>query len=132
MKKVNAQSTFLANCNGFTLIELVAVLIVMSVTATIAIRKVIALDSTATQKSIECAVAELNSRERLLWSRVRVSSTSWINDAQVCAELDTILGPDFSWILIAPEGGTLSYRGSQAHLERKPSTESESGRWKLR
>jgi prepilin-type N-terminal cleavage/methylation domain-containing protein len=132
MKKINAHSTFLFNCNGFTLVEIIVVLVIMSVMASIAIRRVIALDSTATQKSIECAVAELNSRERLTWSRVRVSASSWINDTQLCAEMNTHLGPDFNWILMVPDGGTLSFRGYQVLLERKPSTESESGSWKLR
>jgi prepilin-type N-terminal cleavage/methylation domain-containing protein len=132
MKKINVQSNFLINCNGFTLVELIIVLVIMSVMASLAIRRVMALDSTATQASIECAVAELNSRERLTWSQVKVSASSWINDSRVCAELNPSLGPDFSWVFMASDGGTLSFRGSQVQLERKPSNQSESGSWKLK
>jgi len=131
MIKQNRHSPPLPNCNGFTLVEVIVVLVIMSVLGSIAVQKVIALDSVATQKSFDCAVNELNSRECLTWARVKTSTSSWVNDAQVVAGYDTNLGPEYKWGSKAPDGGTLSFKGQEVKLERSPSTFSESGSWKM-
>jgi prepilin-type N-terminal cleavage/methylation domain-containing protein len=132
MTKLNHHSTPIVNRNGFTLIEIIVVLVIMSVLCSIAVQRVIALDSVATQRSFECAVTELNSRECLTWSRVKTSTSSWVNDAQVFAEYDTDLGSEYTWGSKAPDGGTLSFKGQEVILERSPSTYSESGSWRMR
>jgi prepilin-type N-terminal cleavage/methylation domain-containing protein len=132
MNKLTHRSTPLSNRNGFTLIEIIVVLVIMSVLGSFAIQRVLALDSSAIQKSLECAVTELNSRECLTWARVKTSTSSWVNDAQVFAGYDTNLGSGYKWGLKAPDGGTLSFKGQEVKLERSPSTYSESGIWRMK
>ena len=90
----------------------------MSVLGSIAVQKVIALDSSAIQKSLECAVTELNSRECLTWARVKTSTSSWVNDAQLFSEVETNLGSEYTWGSKAPDGGTLHFKGQEVQLER--------------
>jgi prepilin-type N-terminal cleavage/methylation domain-containing protein len=132
MKKLIYRSTSLSNRSGFTLTEIVVVLVIMSVLCSIVVQRVIALDSSATQKSLDCAVTELNSRECLTWARVKTSTSSWVSDAQVFAGYDTNLGSEYSWGSKAPDGGTLSFKGQEVKLERSPSTSSESGNWRMK
>jgi prepilin-type N-terminal cleavage/methylation domain-containing protein len=132
MTELNHHSPPLINRNGFTLIEIIVVLVILSVLGSIAVQRVIALDSVATQRFLECAVSELNSRECLTWSRVKTSTSSWASDAQVFAEYDTNLGSEYKWGSKAPDGGTLIFKGQEVKLERSPSTYSESGSWKIK
>jgi prepilin-type N-terminal cleavage/methylation domain-containing protein len=132
MTKPNHRSTSLYNRTGFTLIEIIVVLLIMSVLCSIVVQRVIALDSVAIQKSFDCAVNELNSRECLTWARVKTSTSSWVSDAQVFTGYDTNLGAEYKWGPKAPDGGTLSFKGQEVQLERSPSTSSESGSWKMK
>jgi prepilin-type N-terminal cleavage/methylation domain-containing protein len=132
MTKLNHRSTPLLNRDGFTLIEIIVVLVILSVLCSIAVQRVIALDSVATQRFLECAVTELNSRECLTWAQVKTSPSSWVNDAKVFAGYDANLGPEYKWGSKTPDGGTLNFKGQEVKLERSPSTSSESGSWKMK
>jgi prepilin-type N-terminal cleavage/methylation domain-containing protein len=132
MKKLNHHSTLVISHSGFTLIEIIVVLVIMSVLCSIAVQRVIALDSVATQRSFECAVTELNSRECLTWSRVKTSNSNWVGDAQLFSEFNIDLGSEYSWGSKALDGGTLSLKGQEVILERSPSTYSESGIWRMK
>jgi prepilin-type N-terminal cleavage/methylation domain-containing protein len=132
MIKLNHHSPPLPNRDGFTLIEIIVVLVILSVLGSIAVQRVIALDSSAIQKSFECAVTELNGRECLTWARVKTSPSSWVSDAQLFSEFNTNLGSEYKWGSKAPDGGTLSFKGQGVGLERSPSTSSESGSWRIK
>ena len=119
------------NHSGFTLIELIVVMVLISVIGSIASSKLITLDSSATEKGIECAVSELNSRECLTWSQTKLSTSSWINDDQVFSSIDTNLGDDYSWGSKHASGGTLTFKGRMVPLKRTPSTLDMSGNWSL-
>jgi prepilin-type N-terminal cleavage/methylation domain-containing protein len=82
---------------GFTLIELISVMIIMSVVASVAVKR---LD---------------------LWIDIKLSSTNWINDADVFSVMDTNLGGDFVWSA-GPNasGGTLSFRSVSSVLRGLP------------
>ena len=56
---------FLSNRRGFTLLELIAVMLIMGVLGALAVPRYIELDATATIRSIDAAVSELNGRESL-------------------------------------------------------------------
>lgn len=132
MIKLNHHPSSLINRSGFTLVEVIVVLVILSVLGSFAIKRVLALDSSATQKSLECAVTELNSRECLTWARVKTSTSSWVGDARLFSEIETNLGSEYSWGSKAPDGGTLSFKGKEVKLERSPSTSSESASWKMK
>jgi prepilin-type N-terminal cleavage/methylation domain-containing protein len=115
---------------GFTLIELISVMIIMSVMASVAVKKLDLVTGTATDQVLQEAVKELNAREYLIWIDIKLSSTSWTNDADVFSVMDTNLGSDFVWSG-GPNasGGTLSFRTESSVLSRTASTNSSSGRW---
>ena len=115
---------------GFTLIELISIMVILGVMASVSVKKLDLLSGSATDRVLQEGVKELNVREYLVWTDVKLSSTNWANDADVFSSMDTNLGPDFFWT-VGPDasGGTLHFRNQSIDLTRIPSTTSSSGRW---
>jgi prepilin-type N-terminal cleavage/methylation domain-containing protein len=132
MTKPSHHSPPLPNCDGFTLIEIIVVLVILSILASVVAQRIVALDSSAINKTFDCAVSELNGRECLTWARVKISPSGWISDAQVFAGYDSNLGPEFQWSSKASDGGTIRFKGQEFKLERSPSTSLASGNWKAK
>jgi len=117
--------------SGFTLIELIAVLAILAVLASLSIPRFVAVDANAGRQALVSSVAELNSRENLTWSQVKLSSTGWIDDAGVFSEVNTDLGADFRWTPSpAIDGGNLHFREQILKLERDASLSTHAGKWK--
>ena len=70
------------NQRGFTLIELIAVMLILGVIVTIAATKFINLDRSAADRVVDLAIEELNVREKLTWSNCRLEDR-WA-DIAVC------------------------------------------------
>ena len=120
----------ISNQKGFTLIELISVLIIMSVMASVAVKRLDLVTGTATDQVLQEAVKELNVREHLTWIDIKLSSTNWTNDADVFSAMDTNLGADFVWTA-GPNasGGTLNFKTESIALTRTPSTTSTNASW---
>jgi prepilin-type N-terminal cleavage/methylation domain-containing protein len=120
-----------SNQKGFTLIELLSVMIIMGVMASVGAKKFELLSDTASDRVIDEGLKELNIREALTWTNIKLSSDGWINDADVFTQLDTNLGADFVWAT-GPNasGGDLHLRSQSIILNRIASTSSSAGRWK--
>ncbi|UCG07288.1 MAG: prepilin-type N-terminal cleavage/methylation domain-containing protein [Desulfobacterales bacterium] len=118
------------NQKGFTLIELISVMIILSVMASVSVKKLDLLSGTATNRAIQESVKELNIRESLTWTNIKLSNTGWTNDGDVFSAMDTNLGADFEWTT-GPNasGGTLRFRTTTIALTRTPSTTSSMGSW---
>jgi len=120
------------NNKGFTLIEIIAVLVILGIIGAVALPRVISLDSSAVEKSMLWAIKELNSRECLSWSKVKISDSNWLNDETLFAETDHNLGSEYAWGMKNVAGGTITFRGRTIAVERSASSNLQPGRWGIR
>lgn len=122
----------IAGEQGFTLLELIAVLVILSVLAAIAIPRYLSIDESARQRAIDAGIAELNGRETLTWSNIKITSTGYLDDATLFPQVHTTLGTDYSWVGGHPnkDGGTLRFKESTlVPLSRTESTFEKPGYW---
>ena len=131
MVESKTKEGLLKSSDGFTLIETVAMLVIIGVLGSIATKRVITIEASAVQQSFTVAISELNTRENLTWSSIKMSNTNWVDDFQLFASVDYDL-EDYSWSSRTASGGILNYRGQQIELDRAPSTSSAPGRWKMK
>ena len=117
---------------GFTLLEIIAALVILSILSAVAIPRYISLDESAKQRAIDAGIAELNGRETLTWSNLKISESGWQDDTQLFGLMDTTLGRDYSWDGAGPDksGGTLKFRlSTPAPLSRTGSTKEYPAQW---
>jgi prepilin-type N-terminal cleavage/methylation domain-containing protein len=115
---------------GFTLIELISMIIILGVLATVITKKFDILSGTASQRALVEGVSELNARESLTWTNIKLSPAGWTNDVDLFTGIETNLGIDYVWIA-GPNilGGTLTFESESRILNRTASTASAWGRW---
>jgi len=120
----------LGNQKGFTLIELISVIIIMGVMGSVSIKKFDLLSDTAAARVLTDSIKELNIRESMTWIDLKFSADSTITDEEVFAAMDPNLGSDYVWIE-GPNasGGKLSFRYLSATLVRTPSTNKSPATW---
>jgi prepilin-type N-terminal cleavage/methylation domain-containing protein len=120
------------NNKGFTLLEIIATLVILSILAAIAVPKYVSLDESARQRAIDAGIAELNGRETLTWSNEKISVSGWVSDVKTFREVDKYLGDEYQWDTDDPDqnGGTLTFKESlPVTLSRVESTNERPGSW---
>jgi prepilin-type N-terminal cleavage/methylation domain-containing protein len=133
VSKIMKKRRRMLNQRGFTLIEIVVVMVIMSILAGAGMRKMESLSDSASKQTLNHAVRELNSKEALTWALVKVSDESWVSDEALFAKINTNLGAGYSWssgpVLT---GGALRIRSSAITMTRTPSTISAAGNWEIK
>ena len=132
LKKDFKMKLFLKNKQGFTLIEIMAVLVIMGVMASVAVSKINDISGTAEYRALETGVAELNAREMLYWTNAKFAPGGWNSDDDVLNHVDynTDVGSEYSWSA-GPDAtsGTLSFGSRFIALTRTISTNTTAARW---
>ena len=124
------KTALIANRRGFTLIELMAVMVIMGVMVSVATKKFDILSDTASNTAIKAGVRELNTQESLVWIQMKLSETGWTTDLDIYNAVDKNLGAGYSW---NPDpnisGGTLHYKSQSIVLVRDESKRNSVGSW---
>ena len=124
------KTTLIGNREGFTLLELMAVLVILGVMASVAIKKFDMISDSANLTAINTGIRELNIQETLVWTEMKLSDTGWTADADVYNGVEKNLGQGYSWNP-GPTitGGNLHYKSQSVTLVRSPSTRNTFGSW---
>ena len=104
----------------------------MGVVASVSIQRFELVSDSASQRVLQAGVKELNIRESLVWSNIKISLDGYTGDEDIFAEVDTNLGSGFEWNPTPPDrvtGGTLIFKSASRTLNRQVSTQTSAGKW---
>jgi prepilin-type N-terminal cleavage/methylation domain-containing protein len=117
------------NNRGFTLVEILAVLIILGIMMAIAVPKYISLNKNAEKAGIDMAIIDLNGREMKCWTEQKLN-TNWESDQKVFESCDYEIN-GYRWMSMSHLGGSLEFRENVVRIIRRPSANHEPGNWSV-
>ena len=119
------------NQKGFTLIEIAAVLIILTILIAVAIPRYFGLPEDAAEATLRSAVAELNAREKLAWAKWRVDKGEYNEDeyvSRIISDLKhfTVTVSDGNYQISSDE------HSRKAIVTRTPPSDEASGHWEIK
>jgi len=120
------------NQKGLTLMEIIAVLIILGILTAVVVPRYISLEANAKKRAIDSGIKDLNALESLTWADQKISVSGYISDAKVFSTITYDIGKDYPWNTgdPTPIGGTMSLKGASFTLSRIASTTKIPGIWK--
>jgi len=133
IKMNTAKSVMIDNQKGFTLIELISILVIMGILVSVAIRKYDNISERASITALESGIRELRTRESVTWFKIKLSDTGYTNDAEVFNKVDKNLGQGYIWDPDPPliTGGRLRFQSQSVNLSRTKSNLNSPASWML-
>jgi prepilin-type N-terminal cleavage/methylation domain-containing protein len=126
-----SKSLHMKHQEGFTLIELISVMVIMGVIFSVVIKKFDLLSDNASLTALTYGIRELNTRETVAWSKIKLSDVGYANDAEVYNAVDKNIGPGYSWNpAVDISGGGLHFKSQSIDLNRVASMPTSPGAWK--
>ena len=115
------------NQKGFTLIEIAAVLIILTILIAVAIPKYFGFPEDAAESTLKSAVAELNAREKLAWAKRRVDPSDTYTVGDIISDLRhfTVTGSGENYQISSDE------HSRKANMTRTSPSEEVSGHWEI-
>lgn len=119
---------------GFTLIELMAMMVIIGVLSSVAVKKYTNINNSAELRAIEAGISELNSRETLTWANLIIAQGKYPGDEAIWSLMTTYtdIGFKYRWIS-GPDrnsGGQLSFGNQTISLIREASTLQVAAKWR--
>lgn len=116
---------------GFTIVEIIAVLVILGILAAVAVGRYVDLEHNARQKAFNTVISEINARESLTWSDHKISESGFVSDAKIFGEINYSVDPNYAWNPGDPQvtGGTLTFKGESFTLSRTAATASQPAVW---
>lgn len=124
------------NEKGFTLIELIAIMMIMAILFAVAAKKQTDLAMFANDRLVQEFAKELSVREMMVWAQAKVEPSYADDDSFIFPHMVANRHYENVGVLWlngpTPVGGQLTISGTKATLTRTPATTLQAGKWEVK